>query len=295
MSQTIRVLRIIIAIAFIAVAFSCSEPNSDSVYFADTGHLKGWINDHGKFFLNGNDTCRECHGLDLRGGISDVSCFSSGFEGISCHAGGPPGHPLPFDNPDDHGGLAKSRPGSTSGFRYCKTCHGSDFSGGISQISCFTCHGVDAPHSPQPWRNGRTHTNTHVENAAVCADCHRTGQGTPGCFNNTLCHGSVNPHPDGWLDPDVHGPVAKAAPGNMSGFSYCQVCHGTRFDGGVTNTSCYVCHNVSAPHSPSPWRGGRTHTNTNTQNAPVCYICHKTGNSGPPSCFNNTLCHGNED
>jgi hypothetical protein len=241
MSQKIRIFRIIIAVAFIAVAFSCSEPNSESVYFADTGHPTDWITDHGTVFLDDAGICIECHGEDLQGGIADVSCFTSGFGGTSCHAGGPPGHPLPFNDPDDHGAKAKAAPGSSSGFAFCKICHGSNFAGGISGVSCFACHGVDAPHSPQPWRNGRTHINTHRDNASVCANCHFNDPinpdpqpGSPGCFNSTLCHGGV--HDDGWATD--HAPPARLDQSSCATAN----CHGTGLTGGLAGVSCYICH-----------------------------------------------------
>ena len=104
--------------------------------------------------------------------------------------------------------------------------------------------------SSADWMPGDTfiHTTTDPGNAPVCANCHRnTNPGTPGCFNNTLCHGAlVSPHPAGWSAPTVHGPVAKAAPGATSGFQYCQVCHGPFARGGTFN--CQTCHGIVAPH-----------------------------------------------
>ncbi|MGE5894984.1 MAG: CxxxxCH/CxxCH domain-containing protein, partial [bacterium] len=68
----------------------------------------------------------------------------------------------------------------------------------------------------------RTHTNTDQGNADVCGLCHAAPSATPpfGCFNNTLCHGSVAaPHPVPFTDPALHGPPAK---GDLIG---CQPCH----------------------------------------------------------------------
>ena len=73
--------------------------------------------------------------------------------------------------------------GRRTGFAYCQICHGAgtNFAGGSSGVSCYTCHGVSAPHSPAPWRASAgstyTHTNTNPANAR-CARlrtrCHRT-------------------------------------------------------------------------------------------------------------------------
>jgi hypothetical protein len=110
-----------------------------------------------------------------------------------------------------------------------------------------------------------------------------------------------------------HANDAKAAQGATTGFTYCQVCHGTGTDfaGGTSSVSCYPCHGVSAPHAPAPWRAsaGSTYTHTNiveTGNAAACAFCHFQGSPNNPAghpptpapagtapgCFNSTLCHG---
>jgi hypothetical protein len=50
---------------------------------------------------------------------------------------------------------------------------------------------VSAPHpSGATWVNSTspTHRTTNSANAPVCAQCHQSSAGTPGCFNSTLCH-----------------------------------------------------------------------------------------------------------
>ena len=272
------------------------------------------------------DSCTQCHGAGLFGGISSVSCYGNP---AGCHHGTIPG----WATPQQHGASAKVAPGDGSFFA-CQICHGRSFSGGGSQVSCFTCHGVNAPHPPKPWLSGTsfTHTTTNPLNASVCAQCHFPGSpnnpaghpatpapaGTaPGCFNSTLCHGAVGaPHPVGntWVATppaaQPHGIDAKATPGATTGYAYCQVCHGTgtNFAGGSSGVSCYPCHGPTAnsPHA-SQWLPGDTyvHTTTATGNAPVCAFCHLNGTNSPiappsppapagtaPGCFNSTLCHG---
>ena len=258
------------------------------------------------------------------------------FNNTLCHGEGGVPHPVgatwvttsPAAQP--HGNDAKAAPGTTTGFDYCKVCHGTGntFTGGAA-VSCYPCHGnVGTPH-PSQWRTGDTyvHTTTNTGNASVCAFCHTAGANSPiapppapapgaqpDCFNNTLCHGAGGaPHPVGatWVTTapaaQPHGNSAKATPGSTAGFDYCKVCHGTgnTFTGG-TAVSCYPCHgNVGTPH-PSQWRTGDTylHTSTAGGNAPVCAFCHTAGANSPiapppapapgaqPDCFNNTLCHG---
>jgi predicted CxxxxCH...CXXCH cytochrome family protein len=227
------------------------------------------------------------------------------------------GHPAGWSAPSSHGATAKAQ---AQGFFSCQACHGNDFSGGISSVACSSCHGVNAPHAPAPWRGGAfTHTNTNPSNAPICAQCHLNGanssvqpsppaqQGTPpGCFNNTLCHATPG-HPAGWSDPAQHGVAAKAAPSSTGGFAHCESCHGTDFTGGTAQTACSSCHGVNAPHPPAPWRDTTyTHATTDPGNAAVCAQCHTNGANSSvqpsppapqgtaPGCFNNTLCHATQ-
>ena len=152
-------------------------------------------------------SCTECHGADLSGGISRVSCFGNP---VGCHHGTIAG----WATPQVHGAWAKRAPGDGSFFS-CQICHGNNFSGGGAGVSCFTCHGVNAPHAPKPWRGSPyTHTDTDTANATVCYRCHAyTGTANPnnphvpptpapagtapGCFNGTMCHNQAGPHPVG--------------------------------------------------------------------------------------------------
>lgn len=257
-------------------------------------------------------SCTECHGADLRGGISQTSCFGNS---TGCHHGTIPGWVAAPPATQNHGVWAKRAIGDGSFFA-CQICHGRDFSGGGAQTPCFSCHGVSAPHAPAPWRGTPyTHTNTDPSNARVCAQCHFPGSsnnppnhpaapaaaGTaPGCFNSTLCHGDAAavPHPVGaaWVATppaaQPHGNDAKGSPVSTTGFAYCQICHGTgttspaNFGGGSSGVPCYPCHGVSAPHAPAPWRtsagSAYNHTNTDTANAPVCQQCHFPGSPNNP-------------
>ena len=159
------------------------------------------------------------------------------FNNTLCHSGL---HPAGWIDPAQHGATAKSEPGSNKGFASCQLCHGADFTGGATKVSCFSasrtngaCHvrngaAVKAPHAALPWRGTApvpTHTSTVDDsqglNARVCAQCHLRGANlrtpiltsysntAPSCFNSTLCHGTVG-HPVGWANPAQHGATAKA-------------------------------------------------------------------------------------
>ncbi len=266
--------------------------------------------------------CAQCHANGNNSSLKPSSPAPAGtapdcFNNTLCHA--QMGHPTGWDSPDQHGAAAKAQPTSAGGFALCATCHGSDFSGGVIQTSCFTCHKVNAPHAPKPWSGATAtykHSTTDPGNAPVCAQCHTNGANSslqpsqlaqagalPDCFNNTLCHAQVG-HPTGWSDPTQHGAAAKSAPTSTSGFTLCETCHGSDFSGGVVQTSCFTCHGGSGPHPTSWITGSYTHTTTDTGNASVCAQCHTNGANSPiappsppaaagtaPGCFNNTLCH----
>ena len=204
----------LILLAAFAAAAGCSTAESPSGSATNMNHVlpsgssvAGWLvlpsgGTHASTATldyidgGGSSGCTQCHGSDLSGGISKVSCF-----------GNPAGcHHTPVANwatPAVHGATAKKAPGS-SGFASCQICHGKNFSGGGAQVACEDCHGVPAPHPARPWRGSTvTHTDTNTSNATVCAQCHFPGSpnnpanhpptpapaGTPpGCFNSTLCH-----------------------------------------------------------------------------------------------------------
>lgn len=269
-------------LAVLAFAAGCSNANTSGTADGSSANhvdasgrsVSGWLavpsgGTHASsatrnYIANGDaSACAECHGGDLSGGISRVSCFGNA---AGCHHGPVAGW---VGAAQEHGAAAKRLPGS-SGFASCQICHGRSFSGGGSQVACSTCHGVEAPHPGSPWRGSPyTHADTDPSNTPVCAQCHFPGSsnnppgfpaapaaaGTaPGCFNSTLCHGSdIVPH---------------AVPYNDN----------SHYD--VTNTtfpgSCGPCHDVSAP---------------TTKVGPVCVTCHAA--ASPLSATNCASCHGN--
>lgn len=317
------------------VLASCSKSNPNAVPLDPvTGkHPAGWVDQstggtHPRSYLAGPSACLQCHGKNLAGGISGVSCFSASRSGFTCHPGGPSGHTAGWSAPSVHGASAKALAAGRDGIEHCEICHGSTFAGGIgpSCLDSAGCHGVGvlAPHPARPWLStigGRTHSTTHPSNAAGCALCHAGGANStrtpstpaaagtaPGCFNNTLCHG-VEGHASGWAAPSAHGVAAKQPVAGGTGFDDCTYCHGNGFDGGIAQQSCLStsgCHGVAAPHPAKPWRstiGGVTHTTTDTSNAPRCATCHAGGanstvtpqpgnRTGLTGCFDNTMCHG---
>ena len=276
---------LLILLAAFAAAAGCSTANttgggSDVVVNhvnASGNSVPGWVTATGGSHANsatmnyiangGSSSCTECHGSDLAGGISRVSCFGNT---AGCHHG-----PIPnWITAAVHGATAKKAPGS-SGFASCQICHGSNFSGGGANVSCYTCHGVSAPHAPKPWRglsgSPYTHTDTvEAGNAPVCYQCHAyTGTANPnnphvpptpapagtapGCFNGTMCHNEAS----------------HAVPFNTTTHSLVTIATFT--------ANCGTCHAVTGT---SPVSG-----------APLCTTCHIAGS--PLTALSCTSCHAN--
>ena len=325
----VRILWMILAAGMVAAGCSTSASNGagGSVnHITPQGtNVAGWLTSSGpslhsrsatdSFIALGNTGgCTDCHGSDLLGGISRVSCMSNP---SACHHGTIADWVAAGSAAQQHGASAKRGPGSSSMFA-CQFCHGTDFRTDRGSTTCFTCHTL-APHPDAPWRSGgtdNTHVNTNTVNAPVCFRCHADSPagnvnnphrppspapaGTaPGCFNGTMCHNqAAAPHATGsvWLvaGPGFHGTDAKAD------LTFCQGCHGTPgtilFNGGIAPTSCNPCHTAAKAH-PTDWQGlrtinGVTITHRTSGNRDVaCAICHKTTGPGAgpnpaaPSCF----------
>jgi hypothetical protein len=191
------------------------------------------------------NSCKECHGQDLLGGISQVSCSQ-------CHLGGANSvHPV------DWGTLTMTKHAIyvvNSGNTSCANawCHGTTLTGVAgSGPSCSSCHigGVGSVH-PLDWGTLTYYKHSVYVKAngnASCANalCHGpalagvTGSG-PSC---TSCHlGGVNAvHPAAWdADMTLHKNYVAAV-----GSSSCQnaVCHGTQLQGVfLSGPACATCH-----------------------------------------------------
>ena len=147
-----------------------------------------------------------------------------------------------------HGAVMKS-----SGFptEECVKCHGGDFSGGTSGVSCYGCHAL-YPHDPE-WMKADS-DSSHAAylkragyNTSSCVTCHGAdlAGGSSGVSCNS-CH-ALYPHPPGWTTPTdqgFHGVYLKNQSYNLTG---CSSCHGSDFQGGSSGVSCYGCH-ASYPH-----------------------------------------------
>ncbi len=223
---------------------------------------------HGRYFLDLPDhdetsECQLCHGEDLRGGISNKSC-------TSCHPAFP--HPAGWGNPtgeQSHTSFVRE-----NGFSFCRTaCHGSDFRGGISRISCGAagCHQT-FPHDAS-WKNRGNHDRSFVEQLAhgktrPCLGCHGEDyRGGPSQVSCDRCH-RLSHIPGEWGNFSSHGAAYRGD--QEEGADRCSRCHGAPVGFNDTYSGlrpvkqiapvCSGCH-PAYPHisyrtsQTYPWKG----------------------------------------
>jgi hypothetical protein len=287
-----RLCRGFLALVLASGLAACSDSSKKNPFEPEIGHPENWIGDHGGSALSQGSTCPECHGADLAGGVSGLSCFTARYEGVGCHESGVgKRHTAGWSLPVEHGRVAKGRPGVSSGMGSCRACHGDDYEGGTSDVSCTSCHRVSAPHPKAPWLHGSySHHTADDRNAPFCAECHENTESPEpdGCFNGSLCHGQKSFHEADWALAERHGADVL----REGGFEECTSCHGEDFEGGTARVSCLSCHDLQAPHPRRGWiDGGSVHREVGEENLPVCATCHSEV-ADAPDCFTANACHG---
>ncbi len=241
----------VIALGLSFALFSCSELKKDlpsPVSGAAAIHPEGWNQAaspdfHGAYLkAKGYDTkeCKPCHGGPLNGGTSKSSCFR-------CHALYPHSAAwIQTASADFHGRFLKAMNYDAT---ECQTCHGTDYTGGSSQVACFSCH-TTFPH-PATWTGGHgPYLKTKNWTDTECQSCHGTDYagGTSGvaCFS---CH---DPYPHSVRFPS--GRHTNYLYPNGYPLVVCQTCHGTDYAGGKSGVSCMQagCHvdETGTPKSP---------------------------------------------
>jgi len=241
-----------IFLASIIAAGGCGQSNTRGPMVDSSGkHLGNWIIAHRSAFRQSSGQCQDCHGADLRGGITRIDCFNQQGLGM-CHANGHGPrfitHPLPFKSPALHGPPAKQD------LTECQGCHGE--TGGPGSNPRFNvvigtlaagcespgCHQPKMAH-PKPWLNH--------ENA---------GNITNAC---TLCHGS---NFNGGSGPACSACHSSLQAGKAPTLGECVSCHSAPPDG-TTPPNRALSH---PPHAALP----------EVQNN--CVVCHMGGGLGTP-------------
>lgn len=239
----------IISFALMLSACGSSTVNSDNVFTNEESHgaagKGGEITWHAAAAKANFDSCKECHGQDLLGGISKVSCSQ-------CHLGGPTSY-----HPQDWGPLTIAKHGpyvADSGNTSCANaaCHGSALDGvADSGPSCSSCH-IGGPGSIHPENWGDLAYYYHAAYARdngtdSCANMNCHGAALEGVAGSgpscTSCHlGGVNSvHPAAWdTDMTLHKNYVAAV-----GTPSCRnaACHGTQLQGVyLSGPGCATCH-----------------------------------------------------
>ena len=207
MSRTKWMASSCFTMALALLAWGCAgKADKAAAFNAAAGqHPADWIQTHYAEYVKNPDQCRTCHGSTVdpaqAGGVAKVSCFT-------CHTA--VNHPAGWADPLQHGRAGaqlapNADPKVMAGFAHCAKCHGDSYDNGLT-TSCKACH-TKAPHPDKPWVSTTllksNHVQTAVGNAPECAKCHLAGANStmkpltvppagtaPGCFNETLCHGT---------------------------------------------------------------------------------------------------------
>jgi len=279
---------------------ACSDPKNAPTEPENkvSVHGTGWMNPtsdefHGKVLSAQNyktEDCRPCHGSQYDGGITGESCKK-------CHTTFP--HPTGWQtasSPEFHGKLLAVRSYNLS---ECQICHGNNFDGGTSGVSCRSCH-ASYPHTAD-WLNPNSANNhgavlaAQNYNAQACQACHGSDyNGGTSKISCRTCHASY-PHSAGWQNTtssEFHGKVLAAQNYNVI---QCQVCHGNNFDGGTSGVSCRSCH-ASYPHT-ADWLNPNSANNhgavlaAQNYDAQACQLCHGSDLNGGTSNVSCRKCH----
>jgi hypothetical protein len=169
------------SVAVLSVA-GCGSSNEYSNYDTDRGkHPAGWVPEGHVFkALTMLDSCMQCHGSDLAGGISKVAC-------AQCHQG----HFTEI-HPPEWDGFVYARHGAyvnQRGTSFCASafCHGVALQGVPgSGPSCTSCH-IDGPLAVHPWKNQAEDFATSPPQHAQYVFVHG---GTTASCRNATCHGA---------------------------------------------------------------------------------------------------------
>ena len=259
-------------------AGSCSDLKKDlpSPVAGSQIHPEAWMQEastefHGTY-LKGKayDTkeCQPCHGGPLSGGTSKTSCFR-------CHALYPHADTwMEQASGNFHGRFLK---GMSYNATECQTCHGATYTGGSSQVSCFSCHS-SYPHGAQ-WTAGGAAASHGLYlrgkgwNDAECQSCH--GANYAGGTSGASCFGCHDAYPHEVKFTNGHTGYLYA---NLYPLDGCKTCHGSTYAGGNAQTSCMTsgCH-------VEPGGAARSPEACNTCHGAFTALSTVLTNSAPPT------------
>ena len=249
MSQ-IKPSYLIISLVMTFSLVGCGDKNDKAVFSSDTGHPSGWSTAHKTSAKADLETCVDCHGSNLEGGIAHVSCTTchlSTLDSISKH-------PLMW------GSYGYARHKSfvvVNGTQTCanSACHGAALTGvsGSGPACATTCHlGGPAAKHPAVWSQYSSHGNyakAHGATSCSITACHGTDSkgvflSGPSCYT---CHpaGPAGNHPAEFINSAGHFGHKSYILTNGVASCWTAMCHGTRGVGTVgAGPSCSTrgCH-----------------------------------------------------
>jgi len=178
----------------IVATTGCSTANQDSpLYLVDQNgnHPAGWVEIHGSYAIPDAVMCMPCHGEDLDGGISRVSCSSSSYKGQSCHAAGQDFHNENWVNKTYIGTNTFHATAYSDDDAGCIFCHTPPPLDEPYEGYCWICHfGVTGARSPGGWVHDLLWHERFIDTIyePICLNCHDTNNSfglEPFCHN---CH-----------------------------------------------------------------------------------------------------------
>ncbi len=229
-----------------------------------------------------SESCISCHGKDLSGGSSKVSCGQ-------CHESYP--HDQKWFLPEKHGQFVLSKGQSNT---TCALCHeAAEMVGGSMLIAeespnatsmnqhedrskpCQSCH-ESYPHG-KDWNQREKHglfVHQESPDAAQCQTCHgKDLQGGSSGVSCSSCHAGY-PHSEEFKSGAVHGKDMLDL--KTLDQQNCKTCHGENYEGTATTPSCFSCHNY--PHPEKGWKAKGSHSTVLSELGSIkkadCHMCH---------------------
>lgn len=195
----------------------------------------------------------------------------------------------------------------------CQTCHGDDYRGGSSKISCNSCH-QSFPHTAS-FKQTTEHGSKYLEDRNSCTTCHgkdlKGGSAKVACLN---CH--QYPHDKKWALPENHGAAFSKISSSQSEIenplerdhSKCLKCHENKPNEPTAfknrhpehYVACNSCH-ADLPHGQNfinaEGDGSTRHfryVKNNPEKKGSCYSCHLNPKRKVPTLDTCLSCHEKE-
>lgn len=152
---SIKPSHLLIAVASMLALAGCGDKNSDVVFTEGSGHSSDWMSTHKTSARSNVESCRECHGENYDGGVSNVSCMNpTAVKGFACHFSSPVANMTGCVS--CHGGLTSGPFGTTKpntmsahakhvallGSGSCDICHQNAGSGTVNHARATAAGGI---------------------------------------------------------------------------------------------------------------------------------------------------------